>query len=403
MELSRPWAALALLGLVAGCASGGPHTARRAGPLVVVSAPLSAQPWVGQSIERGARLAVEQVNAARGTGPAVTLEVLDNAASPARALANARRAVGEGAAALITDGTGALAVAAVSDPASLPVFVVYDGGASFIDPKAHPTLFRLAPANRAMSTRLVDYLSARAHAVALLSDDSAYGSDGVTTIRAALAHNGIRVASDLVVPAGGGDVSPQVQRARASGADTVLVWAQARNVGAIIRTIRAGGWAAPVYTGPPGEDPQVRQQLADHPQWLDGTTFVSFRITSEQGPAPFAAFRAAYEARFGPDRVGVSADGRPVIQPPDWATYPYDAVHLVAAALAKDGTRTGAPLIAALESTVIAGANGDERGYGPDDREGVSQSDMYFGRFRHLRFAPVTDDLLSTNLPAVPQ
>jgi hypothetical protein len=57
-----------------------------------------------------------------------------------------------------------------------------------------------------------------------------------------------------------------------------------------------------------------------------------------------------------------------------------------------------------MDSTVVTGANGDERGYGPGDREGVSPDDMYFGRFGpDLRFAPVGDDVLSTGLPPVPQ
>ena len=87
-----------------------------------------------------------------------------------------------------------------------------------------------------------------------------------------------------------------------------------------------------------------------------------------------------------------------VVQPPDWSTYSYDAVKLVAAAL-----ETGQPLMTALDGTVITGANGDERGYGPTDREGVSPDDMYFGRFEDMRFAPVEDDILSENLPVVPQ
>jgi hypothetical protein len=94
----------------------------------------------------------------------------------------------------------------------------------------------------------------------------------------------------------------------------------------------------------------------------------------------------------------VEASGLPVVQPPDWSTYSYDAVKLTAAAV-----DAGGPLLDALNSTVITGANGDERGFGPTDREGVSPDDMYFGRFSDLRFAPVTDDKLSTNLPVVPQ
>ena len=56
-----------------------------------------------------------------------------------------------------------------------------------------------------------------------------------------------------------------------------------------------------------------------------------------------------------------------------------------------------------IQSVVITGANGDERGYGPDDREGVSPDDMYFAYFKGMRFFPKLDDKLSTTLPVVPQ
>jgi hypothetical protein len=74
----------------------------------------------------------------------------------------------------------------------------------------------------------------------------------------------------------------------------------------------------------------------------------------------------------------------------------------VVAALAK-AKDVGAPLMRALDDTVITGANGDERGFIPGQREGVVSDDMYFGRFDGFRFKPVTDDVLSENLPAVPQ
>ena len=123
-------------------------------------APLTASPWIGEFVQRGAQLAADELNDDGGIdGRPVEIAVLDNAGSPQRAVANAREAVDRGAAALITDGVGAIAVAEVSDPAKLPVFVVFEGGESIIDPQARPTLFRLAPANTAMSRRLADYVS----------------------------------------------------------------------------------------------------------------------------------------------------------------------------------------------------------------------------------------------------
>jgi ABC-type branched-subunit amino acid transport system substrate-binding protein len=350
-------------------------------------------------VSRGAQLAAAELNADGGIdGRPVAVEVLDSAGSPQRAVANARTAVSRGATALITDGVGAVAVAEVSEPAALPVFVVFEGGESIVDPEQRPTVFRLAPANAPMSRRLADYVSEQASSVAVLSDSSSYGREGAQATLENLRRNEVAVATTATLPDGGGDVATQVLQARRAGAQTLIVWADAAGVAAVVRAARGSGWEVPVFTGPTGEDPLVRQRLADRPEWLDGLTFVSFRITSEVGPEPFAAYREAYEREFGVDEIGVEADGRPVVQPPDWSTYSYDAVKLVAAAV-----EAGGPLLDALNSTVITGANGDERGFGPADREGVSPDDMYFGRFEDLRFSPVDDDILSTNLPDVPQ
>jgi ABC-type branched-subunit amino acid transport system substrate-binding protein len=315
---------------------------------------------------------------------------------------NARKAIAQHAAAIITDGTGALAISQVTAAASMPVFVVFDGGGSFIDAHVHPTIFRLAPADKYLSRRLADYVAEKARRVAVFSDDSAYGRDGARTLTEDLERNGIVIGSTDVLPGRIGNVSAQVLAARRTGADAMIIWAQAAVTAQVIRTARTAGWKVPIYAGPTAEDPLLRQRVADHPDWLEGTTFVSFRITTEQGPEPFNRFRALYESRYGPDEIGLRADGRPVVQPPDWATFPYDAVQLISAA-SQRASETGTSLLAAVQAVSTTSANGDQRGYGPDDREGVSSSDMYLARFRHMRFAPVKDDLLSTQLPTVSQ
>lgn len=390
-----------LLGVTA-CSSSG--SASKAGEaLVVVSAPLTAQPWIGQFLDRGARLAAEQVNV--GKGRHIRVEVLDNGGSAQTAAANARQAVSEGAVALLTDGVGAKAIAAVTDPAKLPVFITFEGGASLTDVKATPTLFRMAPANTYLCRRLADYLAdiQPGKQVAIVSDDSSYGRDGASNVRADLLHDDVRVVSAQTVPENASDVSAQVLQARRSGATVLVVWARASGVASLLRAARSTGWQVPIYTGPAGEDPLVRQRLADHPEWLDGLTFVSFRITSEVGGGPFADYRKAYEKAYGPDLVGVRSAGKDVVMPPDWSTYPYDAVRLLAAALDRAGSTDRTKVYEALQKVTITGANGDERGFGPDDREGVSPDDMYFAHFQGMRFFPNRDDKLSTNLPEVPQ
>src|SRR5205814_9015973 len=127
-----------------------------------------------------------------------------------------------------------------------------------------------------------------------------------------------------------------------------------------------------VYTPPSGADPIVRQSLSDHPDWIDGLTFASGRMTAERGPGPFLRFAHAYERAFGPDRVGVkTSSGQDVIQPPEFAMYPYDFVHVLAAALSAARTTDGAKVLSTLNQVDVRGANGDERGFNEKNDEGV--------------------------------
>lgn len=396
--------ATATLG-VTGCSSSTPSGGA---VRIVVSAPVSTSPWIATAEQRGAQLAADQLNrnggvAFGGSKHRVVVDVRDNGGSPQRAVADARSAVSQHAAALVIDGVGAAAVADVTDPAHLPVFVVFDGGESFIDAKTHPTLFRMAPADEPMAMRLADYLAARHPKVGLLTDDTGFGTDGASALRTAFARDHAPIVAHATVPAGADDVSSQVLAARHAGATMLVVWAAAPVVASTIQAARSAGWQVPIWAGPTGEDPLVRQRLAAHPDWLTGVGFVSFRITAEVGPKPFATYRAAYEKKYGADDINLTQNGKHVEQPPDWSMFSYDAVNLVAAALAKAGD-VGEPLLRTLAGhVVITGANGDERGYLATTREGVSPDDMYFAVFHGFVFQPVTNDLLSQNLPPVPQ
>jgi branched-chain amino acid transport system substrate-binding protein len=375
---------------------------------VVVSAPVSTEPWVAKSIQRGAQLAVDEINADGGVAlkagkKKLKLVVLDNGSSPATALANAREAVDKHAAALLTDGTGAVSVASVTDPAKLPVFVLFEGGADLIDPQVHPSVFRLAPADAIMTRRLADYIANARPKVAMLTDDSGYGEQGRAALRDAFKVDEVSVVSDQVIPSRAQDLAPQVLAARRAGADKLIVWASAADVAAVLQAVHVAGWNVPVISGQTGEDPLVRQRLVAHPDWLASLRFVSSRITAETGPKPFNAFRARYEKALGVDKVGVKQDGRDVIQPPDWAMYPYDALLLVREAISESGA-LGAPLLQTInDGARIVGANGDQRSYSAQYHEGVSPQDMYFARFKGFTFVPVDDDPLSGSLPVVNQ
>jgi branched-chain amino acid transport system substrate-binding protein len=378
--------------------------------LVAVDAPFSRTPYVGETIARGAALAAGEINNRGGFRVGDTVYTLrvrryDSALSPARAVENVRRAIGDGAVAIVDEGTGIDASWEAARRAGVPICIVYQGGTGLVDPERRPNVFRIAPTDRGIAFRLAEYLIPKGLKIALLHDDSGYGQEGAKALAGAFGHNPEAVAANLTLPSSALDLSPQVLRARRAGATALLVWAQAPVIAKALTAARSGGWDVPVYTPAAGEDPLVRQQLADRPKWVDGLTFAAGRTTAELGPRDFLAFAAKYESAFGVERVGVrTSDGRAVVAPPDYAMYSYDFVNLLALAIqAAGGAEDGTAVVRALDEVTVRGANGDERGFNRRNHEGVVDDDVYFARFRDMTFRPVEDDPLSSTLPVIEQ
>jgi len=376
--------------------------------VVVVNAPFSRTPYLGRTIEDGARLAAREVNA---TGVRVgnrrydlRIETLDSALSPARAVANVRRAVGRHAAAIVDEGTGVDASWRIAARSGTAIGVVFEGGEGIVDPERRKNVFRVAPTDHGIAFRLAEYLVPKRLKVALVHDDSDYGAAGAAVLRRAFSQNRSSVAIDETVPADALDLGPQLLRARRAHATAVLVWGRPPTIAAAITAARSSGWDVPFFTPPSGADPFVRQQLADHPAWVDGLTFAGGRLTAEVGTGPFQAFRQKLEAAYGVELVGVrTRSGQQVIQPPETAMYAYDFVNLVAAAIQKAASADPRRITAALEQVSVEGANGDSRGFNEHNHEGVVDDDVYFARFHDLTYTPVKDDPLSSTLPPVPQ
>src|SRR6058998_2525275 len=99
MRAVRPVLVILTLLLLAGCGGAAKTSADSHRSLVVlVNAPFSRTPYLGRAIENGARLAAQEVDAngirVGNTTYDLKIETLDNGLSPARAVANVRRAVG---------------------------------------------------------------------------------------------------------------------------------------------------------------------------------------------------------------------------------------------------------------------------------------------------------------------
>ena len=220
----------------------------------------------------------------------------------------------------------------------MPIGITYDGGAGLVDLEQRPNVFRIAPTNRGIAFRLAEYTIPKGLKLALLHDDTTYGQQGATrsTTRSREPES---VAAKLTLPAGDTDLSPQVLRARRAGATALLVWGQASTIAEVVIAARSAGWDVPVFAPPSAEDPALRQQLADRPQWLDGLTFAT---GPDDGRARAGLLlRVRVEVRGRVRRAARRrADARratSVIAPPDYAMYSYDFVNVLAQALRQFG------------------------------------------------------------------
>jgi branched-chain amino acid transport system substrate-binding protein len=396
----------AAAGVLAGCGSDRPQAGGTL--LVAVDAPFSTSSYIGKTIADGAQLAVDEINAQGGIvagGRTFRLAVkrYDNAQSVRQGVANVRRALDDGAIAIVDDGTAVDASWQLARDAHVPIGITYGGGRGLVDEETRPNVYRIAPTDRGLSFRLAEYLIPKGLKIALLHDDTPYGQDGADALDHAFSSNPESVALRLTLPSGDTDLSPQILRARRAGATALLVWGEGATVAETLIAARSANWYVPIYAPPSAEEPILRQELADRPEWLDGLTFASGRMTAELGPGFFYAFQSKYEAAYGVQKVGVKTRaGQDVVAPPDYAMYSYDFVNVLAAALRQAGG-TGDKLVKALEQVTVRGANGDERGFNQHNHEGVVDDDVYFARFKDMTFRPVKDDPLSATLPTVSQ
>ena len=310
---------------------------------IAVDAPFSRSPYIGQTIARGVELAVSEINqAGLGTNDALyklKVKRYDNALSPRKALSNVRRAIADGAVAIVDDGTGVDASWEVANKAKVPICITYDGGNGLVDLEQRPNVFR----DRADRSR--DLVQARrVHDPEGLEAGAHARRHDLRTGGRRRARPGVRQQPRS--RRGEARAYRQVRRTcrrrccahGAPGATALLVWGQASTIAEVLIAARGAGWDVPVFAPSSAEDPALRQQLANRPEWLDGLTFATGRMTAELGPDFFYAFQSRFESAYGAQKVGVrTSDGKPVVAPPDYAMYSYDCMNVLAQAIRQFG------------------------------------------------------------------
>jgi branched-chain amino acid transport system substrate-binding protein len=356
-----------LFGLVATALPGG---AAPSGDPVVVGAILSISGLyapLGEPERNALELAEKDINAHGGiAGRPLQIVIQDDEGKADTAAQLATSFVGQHVAALIG---GSLtptssAISRVAGAANLvqiymtPTATIWNAKAGILK-----HVFEATPRNELEAQRLLSFAKAKlgAKKIAILHDDAPYGSTGSGVVAAEAQNEGLPVVDDEPFPITATDVTAQLGKIKASGADTVLIWTASPTGAIAVRQMRQLGLNLSII-GSTGivSDNFLRVTGKDG----DGVySDMDLNVThpNAQQKAFLAAYRAAYHTR-----------------PNNFASFGWDAAHLAARALDKTKGNSDA---AAVENALLtlppyAGTTGTYR-FTDTNHNGMSAEDVH--------------------------
>jgi ABC-type branched-subunit amino acid transport system substrate-binding protein len=231
-----------------------PALSADAGRIVIgASAPLTgAAAESGTALAQGLRLGFAQVNAAGGiAGRAIELIVRDDAGDAARAAANTRALMQQGALALTGYHGAAAAEAALPllEPEGVPMVGVASSAETLREP-LRPLLFNLRAGAREEAAAIVTQIDAVGLTdIAAVTQDDALGQAGRDGIRIELARlaMGPVVQAQIGVHASDAELQRAVNVVCKTPPQALVLVLNARNALAVIRLVRVRGCVRQIY------------------------------------------------------------------------------------------------------------------------------------------------------------
>jgi branched-chain amino acid transport system substrate-binding protein len=312
----------------------------RFGWMVTLTGPLSA-PGVGYN--RGVTWAADKINAAGGVnGRKIEVITRDTQGDPTKAVNAA------------TELSARLKVDAIFGPtnsgeslATTPIlarFKMPNLQVGFVDSlmntQKYPNTFRLSPNNTQFNEANRNYVLnvLKAHKVAVLGDNSGYGTTAVAASVEDFKKAGADVVYQGVVDANAQDVSPDLLRAKNAGAQAVAVWSASTGLDARIMNGRGRiGWDVPLCGHPAMGSGDVAHLLAK-PEYWEKVYIVSYKNCSYDAAGKLAPHTQAFvDESKGKIKLSDTSLW--------WVAEAVDAVNLVADAVRKTGSSSSASII----------------------------------------------------------
>ncbi len=326
-----------------------PAAAGAAEPIPVgLVAALSGQSAVsGEAITRGLTVAIDEINAAGGVlGRPLVLVRRDDESNPGKGVAAARELIYRDHVAAFFGGIDtpvSIALVPLANKEKTPFMGVWAAGTGITRNGASPNfVFRVSAVDALVDERLLGYAAtvAKARHPGLMLINNPWGESNHKGLDAAAKAAGLSLAGAESFEVGDADMIPQLTRLKGAGADAIILVGNAAPAAVVIRSLDRMGWSVPVISHwgiSGGRFPELAGPSAEKVAFVQTYSFFK---SGPKGEQVLAALERAYPAIKGPQDV---------IAPVGTANA-YDAMHLLALAIAKAGSTDGPAIQAALEA-----------------------------------------------------
>lgn len=338
-------ATLALLGIAGSAAAADPI---RIGWLSSLTGALSS---AAIAENQGVQFAVEEINAAGGIGGRkLELVTYDTQGDPTKAVNFAQRLAFVDKVQFVigpVNSGESLATVPIVAKAGIPNIVIGSID-ELVDAKKFPRAFRAINTNRQWIAAANDYAlkTLKRSKVAVIGDTSGYGTSSAKTAAEMLEKAGVKPVFSTLVDPNKTDLTDELNKAKAAGADVIMPWSAATGLLARLLNARGDmGWKVPISGHPALMAPAIRKLLNKPEYWADtyAAGYVSTTIGAD-GKLPAATKSLV-------DRMRPRLGGGEVDFMFWWVALGYDTVHIVEHMVKKAGGTDPAAIQKAFETT----------------------------------------------------
>jgi branched-chain amino acid transport system substrate-binding protein len=312
---------------------------------------------LGKDNENGARMAVDEINAAGGLdvgGAKVKLELVpeDDKADPKEGTLAAQKIVDAGVVAVVGH---------LNSGTSIPASKIYsDASVTQISPSAtnpklteqgFKTTFRVVANDNQQGGVLAVYAAEtmKAKTIAIIDDRTAYGQGLADVVEKVAKEKGVKVVAREFTNDKATDFNAILTKVRGAKPDVVMYGGMDATAGPMAKQMKQLGIKAPLLAGDGVCSPEFIKLAGD----AAGILHCSMAGEAIEHMAKGADFVARYKAKFNQD-VQV------------YSPYSYDAVYVIADAIKRAGKADRAAITAAMPATMYNGLTGtiafDEKG-----------------------------------------